>query len=346
MRLVDKQGKAIGNPGSGTAIGVDASADQSLNPLQLVEGQWPNRDGQIAIDKSTAEKQRFAVGQTVGAFGDGPLARYRISGIVSFGSEGSLGGTTISVFDLATAERLFDKRGKFDLIRVGAGEGVSEAALIGQIRPLLSETTQVQTATAQAAVDSAESQEGLNIIKYFLLGFGGIALFVGSFVIANTLAITVAQRMREFATLRTLGASRRQVLTSVVLESVAVGIVGSIVGLFLGLGIAVTALLESTGVDLPSSGLVFSTRTILVSLGVGTLISLLASSVRRSAPPASSRSRPFARVRSCPRRASRATPCPSRRSSARPPSACSRTASSQTASGSRCGSARSSPASC
>ena len=183
------------------------------------------------------------------------------------------------MFDLATAERLFDKRGKFDLIRVGAGEGVSEAALIGQIRPLLSETTQVQTATAQAAVDSAESQEGLNIIKYFLLGFGGIALFVGSFVIANTLAITVAQRMREFATLRTLGASRRQVLTSVVLESVAVGIVGSIVGLFLGLGIAVglTALLESTGVDLPSSGLVFSTRTILVSLGVGTLISLLAS---------------------------------------------------------------------
>ncbi len=174
---------------------------------------------------------------------------------------------------------MFDKQGKFDLIRVGADDGVSQAELIEQISPTLSETTQVKTATAQAAADSADSQDGLNVFKYFLLGFGGIALFVGSFVIANTLAITVAQRMREFATLRTLGASRRQVLGSVVLESVAVGIVGSVIGLLLGLGIAVglTTLLEAAGMDLPSGSLVFSMRTIVVSLGVGTLISLLAS---------------------------------------------------------------------
>jgi len=278
-RLVDKQGKAIGKAGSGEAVAVDPVADQSLNPLQLVRGDWPRGDGQIAIDTATAEKQHFEVGQTVGAFGDGPIAKYRISGIVRFGSESSLGGATISVYDLATAERLFDKRGKLDLIRVAAKDGVSEAELLEQIRPLLSETTQVKTAEAQAAADSKENQEGLSSVKYFLLGFGGIALFVGSFVIANTLAITVAQRMRELATLRTLGASRRQVLTSVVLESVVVGVVGSIVGLFLGLGIAVglMALLEAVGIDLPSSGLVFSVRTILVSLGVGTLISLLAS---------------------------------------------------------------------
>ena len=156
---------------------------------------------------------------------------------------------------------------------------MSDAELIRQISPLLSETTQVKTATASGRRGQRGTQDGLNFIKYFLLGFGGIALFVGSFVIANTLAITVAQRMRELATLRTLGASRRQVLGSVVLESVVVGLVGSIIGLFLGLGIAVglTALLEATGVDLPSSGLVFSMRTIVVSLGVGTLISLLAS---------------------------------------------------------------------
>ncbi len=279
IRLVDKQGEAVGKPGTGAAIGVDASADQSLNPLQLVEGQWPEGDGQIAVDTSTAKKQHFAVGQTVGAFGDGPVAKYRVSGIVRFGEEGALGGTSISVFDLATAQRLFDKQGKFDLIRVGADDGVSQAELIKQISPTLSETTQVKTATAQAAADSADSQDGLNVFKYFLLGFGGIALFVGSFVIANTLAITVAQRMREFATLRTLGASRRQVLGSVVLESVAVGIVGSVIGLLLGLGIAVglTTLLEAAGMDLPSSSLVFSMRTIVVSLGVGTLISLLAS---------------------------------------------------------------------
>jgi putative ABC transport system permease protein len=279
IRLVDKDGKAIGDSDEGVAIGVDPSADQSLNPLKLVSGEWPRGDGQIAVDTSTAKKEHFEVDQTVGAFGDGALAKYRISGIVRFGSEGSLGSITISVFDLPTAQRLFDKQGKFDLIRVGAKEGVTEAALIGQIDPLLSETTQVKTAAAQASADSKDSQEGLNFIRYFLLGFGGIALFVGSFVIANTLAITVAQRMREFATLRTLGASRRQVLGSVVLESLAVGVVGSLIGLFLGLGIAVglMALLEATGVDLPSSSLVFSIRTIVVSIGVGTLIALLAS---------------------------------------------------------------------
>ena len=156
---------------------------------------------------------------------------------------------------------------------------MTEAELVGQIEPLLSETMQVKTAAAQASADSADTQEGLNIIKYFLLGFGGIALFVGSFVIANTLAITVAQRMRELATLRTLGASRRQVLGSVMLESLAIGLVGSVIGLFLGLGIAVglMALLEAIGIDLPSGGLVFSMRTIVVSLGVGTLIAVLAS---------------------------------------------------------------------
>ena len=278
-RLVDKNGKPVGKAGEGVAIGVDSSTDQSLNPLQLVKGHWPSDDSQIAIDKSTAAKQHLAVGQTVGAFGDGPLAKYRVSGIVRFGSQDALGGASIMVYDLATAQALFDKNGTFDLIRVGAKDGVSDAELIRQIDPLLSETTQVKSAAAQASADSKETQDGLSFFKYFLLGFGGIALFVGSFVIANTLAITVAQRMRELATLRTLGASRRQVLGSVVLESVAIGLVGSIIGLFLGLGIALglTVLLKATGVDLPSNGLVFSPRTIIVSLGVGTLIALLAS---------------------------------------------------------------------
>ncbi len=137
----------------------------------------------------------------------------------------------------------------------------------------------MKTATAQAAADSKETQDGLNFIKYFLLGFGGIALFVGSFVIANTLAITVAQRMRELATLRTLGASRRQVLGSVLLESLVIGLIGSILGLFFGLAIAVglMSLLKAIGIDLPSSGYVFSTRTIVVSIAVGTLVAILAS---------------------------------------------------------------------
>jgi putative ABC transport system permease protein len=276
--LVDEDGNPIGKAGNGTAMGVDPSADQSLNPLQLVEGTWP-RNGELAIDKSTAEKHHFELGETVGAFGDAPLQKYRISGIVRFGSVDSLGSATITVFDLATAQRLFGKRDKLDLIRVQAKEGVSDAELIRQISPLLSSTTQVKSAAAQARSDSKDTQAGMNIIKYFLIGFGGIALFVGGFVIANTLAITVAQRMRELATLRTLGASRRQVLGSVMVEAVVVGLIGSIVGLFLGLAIAVglKQLMDTIGFELPSGGIVFSWRTIIVSLGVGTLIALLAS---------------------------------------------------------------------
>jgi putative ABC transport system permease protein len=276
-RLVDKSGDPIGRGGS--AIGIDPSADQTLNPVQLVQGQWPRGDGEVAIDKATADREDFRIGGTVGAFADGPVRTYRVSGIVRLGSSDSVGGQTISVFDLPTAQQLFDKEGKLDLIRVQAKEGVSDADLVNEIRPLLSATTQVKTAEDQASSDSENIQSGMKVIKYFLLGFGGIALFVGSFVIANTLSITVAQRMRELATLRTLGASRRQVLGSVVLESVVVGVIASIVGLFLGLGIAVglKAILDAVGFELPGGGIVFSPRTIIVSLVVGTLIALLAS---------------------------------------------------------------------
>jgi putative ABC transport system permease protein len=278
-RLVDRSGNAIGKEDNGTAVGVDPSADQSLNPLQLVAGDWPHGDHEIAVDRTTANKHHFQLGQTVGAFADGPVHRYRLSGIVRFGSVDSIGSATLTVFDLATAQRLFDKQGKLDLIRVQARDGVSDGELVRQIRPLLSATTQVKTAAAQASSDSKDTQTGVKAIRYILLAFAGIALFVGGFVIANTLAITVAQRMRELATLRTLGASRRQVLGSVVLEAGVVGLIGSLVGLFLGLAIAVAlkALLEATGFELPGGGIVFSWRTILVSLAAGTLIALLAS---------------------------------------------------------------------
>jgi putative ABC transport system permease protein len=278
-RLVDRNGKAIGTADNANAVGVDPSADQSVNPLRLVAGEWPRGGGEIAIDKTTAHKHHFQLGQTVGAFADGPVHRYRVSGIVRFGSVDSIGSATLAVFDLATAQRLFDKQGKLDLIRVQAKDGVSDSELVHQIRPLLSSTTQVKTAAAQASSDSKDTQTGVKAIRYLLLAFAGIALFVGGFVIANTLAITVAQRLRELATLRTLGASRRQVLGSVVLEAGVVGLIGSLVGLFLGLAIAVglKAFLAATGFELPGGGIVFSARTILISLAAGTLIALLAS---------------------------------------------------------------------
>jgi putative ABC transport system permease protein len=277
--LVDHKGKPIGKADTGTGVGVDAATGTSLSPLSLAAGEWPRGSGQIAIDKSTAEDEQFKVGDRIGAFADGPVRKYEITGLVRFGELDSLAGATIAVFDMPTAGTLFDKQGKLDQILVGAKPGISEAELVRQIDPLLTETTEVKTAAAQAESESQDSQDGMGIFRMILLAFGGIALFVGSFVIANTLSITVAQRMRELATLRTLGASRKQVLSSVVLESVVVGAIASVFGLFAGLGIAkgLYALLAATGLDIPQETLVLAPRTVLVSIGVGTLIALLAS---------------------------------------------------------------------
>src|SRR3954453_3131628 len=274
--LVGRDGKVIGRGGGATSA--DPAGDQTLNQVELVRGDWPRNHGEIAIDESTAEDETYAVGNSIGAFSDGPVRQYRVAGIVRFKSSDT-GGGTFAVFDLATAQRLVDKKGKLDEIQVAARGGVSAAAGAKGIRPLLPQTAQGRTAEAQGEKASSDTAKGLGIFRTVLLAFGGIALFVGSFVIANTMSITVAQRTRELATLRTLGASRRQVLRSVVLESVVVGLLASIAGLFLGLGIAqaLISLLDALGLGIPGGGLVFATRTVVVSLLVGSVIALLAS---------------------------------------------------------------------
>ena len=278
-RLVDKQGELIASADASIAFGVDGEENQPLNPLVKLEGEWPRGGSEIAVDTGTAKSEGFGVGDSIGVVANGPVRDYRISAIVQFGSTSALGGTTIAVFDLPTAQSLFDKREGLDAIQIAAAERIEPDELTREIRPLLPETARVRTAAAQADEDSKETRSGLGIIQYFLLAFGAIALFVGSFVIANTLSITVAQRVRELATLRTIGASRRQVLWSVVLEGAVIGLLASVIGLILGLAIAVglNALLATAGIELPSGGLVFAKRTIVVSLLVGTGIAVLAS---------------------------------------------------------------------
>src|SRR6185312_6483863 len=151
--------------------------------------------------------------------------------------------------------------------------------LVAEIRPILPPGTQVRTGEAQASKDAEGATEFISFLQDFLLAFGFIALFVGAFVIANSLGITIAQRAREFATLRTIGASRRQVLWSVIVEALIIGLIGSVVGLFLGLLLAkgLNKLFVAIGINLPQGTTVFATRTIVVSLLVGTLITVLAS---------------------------------------------------------------------
>ena len=141
----------------------------------------------------------------------GPTRYFTIAGTVKFGGVSSLGGATMAVFATPTAQQVFNKQGRYDTIQVAARPGVTPQQLLAEIRPLLPRSAQVRTGEGQARKQTNDTNGFLNILEYFLLAFGFIALFVGAFVIANTLGITIAQRMRELATLRTLGATRRQV---------------------------------------------------------------------------------------------------------------------------------------
>jgi putative ABC transport system permease protein len=277
-QIVGHNGKVISRGGApGLAFSYEPSG-QRFNPLVLTSGTWPSGPDEVAIDSDTASKDGFATGQEVGIIARGPVRRFRIVGTAKFGSVSSLGGATMAIFTLPTAQQIFQKQGRYDTINIAATSGTSPAELVSEIRPLLPSDAQVRTGQAQAQQATKDTSGFLNIFQSFLLAFGGIALFVGSFVIANTLSITIAQRTRELATLRTLGATRRQVLRSVMLEALVIGLLASIVGLFAGLGLArgLNALLVSFGIDLPQTGTVFATRTIIISLLLGVLVTLAA----------------------------------------------------------------------
>ncbi|HWT24362.1 MAG TPA: FtsX-like permease family protein [Solirubrobacteraceae bacterium] len=275
--IFGRDGKPVGSDGAPRfGLGTDASQPQ-FSPFKLTAGTWPEGPGQVAIDAGTAAAESFEVGDTVAVSTLGAKRRYELTGIATFGTVDSLGSATMAIWDLPTAQTLLDKQGRFDGISVAAEEGVSPDELIGAVRPLVPASLEVKDAEQQAAADAEETNVIVNAIRYFLLGFGAIALFVGAFVIFNTLSITVAQRTREFATLRTLGAARKQVMRSVVVEGLVIGLLASVIGLFAGFGLA--KLLTALGGELPEAGMVFALRTVLVSLALGTVITLLASVV-------------------------------------------------------------------
>jgi putative ABC transport system permease protein len=277
--IVDKQGEPIVGNNPTFGLGVNPQ-DEQFNPFRLVEGDWASGSSEVVLDKSTATKHDFAVGDRVEVAGDGPGRAYTVTGIATFGNVDSLGGATIALFDVETAQQVLRKDG-FDAIAVAAKDGVSQPELLAGIGDVLPGNAEVRTGAQQAEEDQKGIDEFLAFIRYFLLAFGGIALFVGAFVIFNTLSITVAQRTRELGTLRTLGASRRQVLRSVVLEGLALGLAASVIGIALGVALAagLAKLFAALELDLPRSDTVFALRTVLVSLAVGVGVTLLATLV-------------------------------------------------------------------
>jgi putative ABC transport system permease protein len=278
-QYVDRNGKVLSLGGApGLAFSVNPGGDQRFNPLNLVSGRFPRGPNEVGVDKGTASKLGVGPGDTVGILPrSGRVQRFRVSGIVTFGTS-TLGGASLAIFELKTAQALFHKEGELDQIDVAAKPGVTSTELISQIQGVLPPHTQVRTGSEQAKQSSSDVDSALSFLRYFLLAFGGIALFVGAFVIANTLSITIAQRTREFATLRSMGATGRQVLTVVTVEGLVLGLVASTVGLFAGLGIAkgLDGLFKVFGAHLPQAGLVFAWRTVIVSLVVGTVVTLLA----------------------------------------------------------------------
>jgi putative ABC transport system permease protein len=255
------------------------AANARFSPFRFKTGKPPHGPGEVAIDVGTAKKNHYKVGDAVVVSTLGKKHSYRISGTVSFGSIDSLGIASIAAWDVKTAQTLLNREGRYDAIAVAAKKGTSPAQLVKAIQPLLPANLQVKDSAAQAKADAKDLNDGMSMIRNVLLGFAGIALLVGGFVIFNTLSITVAQRTREFATLRTLGASRKQVMRSVRLEGFVIGLLASVMGLVLGLGIAkgMVALFAALGVELPDAGTVIATHTITTSLIVGTGVTLLAS---------------------------------------------------------------------
>jgi putative ABC transport system permease protein len=256
-KLLRPDGKPIDTGGAPSfAFGIETEPEYDrFNPLNLVDGRWPRGGGEVAVDEGVAGDEDLELGDRIGVAALGPAREYTIVGIAKYGDLSSIGGATFAIFDVRTAQKLLDKEGQLDAVQAAAADGTTPEQLTKEITSTLGSDFTVRTGVEEAEEQSSEIATFTTIIRYFLLSFAGIALFVGAFVIFNTLSITVAQRMREFATLRTLGASRRQVLRSVILEALVIGFGASVVGLFSGLGLAIglNELFKALNLDLPQT---------------------------------------------------------------------------------------------
>ncbi len=282
--FLDTHGKRLSTGGAPSlVIAIVPKPFESFSP---VSGRFPTGPGEVAIDQATAERKGLKLGEQIVIAGtSGAARRFAIVGIVKFAGSQSFGGAAAALLPLAEAQAVLGEPGRYDQIDVAAeshsAHPVTPAQLRDRIRAALPATVEVRTGAQQAAQETESLEENLSFLRTFLLVFAYVSLFVGAFIIFNTFSITVAQRTREFGLLRTLGASRRQVLRSVILEGLLLGVGGSLIGLLAGIGVApgLDQLFKSLGADLPDAGTVLQARTVIVSLLVGTAVTLLAGMV-------------------------------------------------------------------
>ncbi|MFF8952268.1 ABC transporter permease [Streptomyces sp. NPDC014940] len=274
--IAGKDGKLLGD-GWQSAGGNYWGTKDARYPL--VGGHAPRGRGEVLIDARTAERAGFKVGDTVRLSVDGPVLTPRVSGVFSTDDGNVAAGGSLALFDTPTAQALFGKKGTYDEIDVKAAAGTSQSALKAALDKALPSRLVETTTGERLAKDQAEAiSASMSNMKQSLLVFAGIALFVGTFIIANTFTMLVAQRTRELALLRAVGASRRQVTRSVLIEALVVGTVAGVTGLAAGVGIGagLRSLLGSFGASVPDGPLVISPGTVLAALAVGIVVTVLA----------------------------------------------------------------------
>ena len=235
-QIIGRDGEPVGDgPYFGSGFDSRSPGAEKLTAFRLQGGRWATGPGEVVIDATTAEKQNYGVGDRVRISTRGQASAFQVVGVARFGTVKSLGTATAAVFDLATAQHLFKKDGHYDSILVAGRSGTAAADVRSAVAAAVGRTAQVQTAAAHDRFTLDGLKMFIGIIKTVLLVFGGVAILVGAFTIFNTLSITVAQRTREFAMLRMVGAARRQVLGSVLIEALALGLGASIIGIGGGL---------------------------------------------------------------------------------------------------------------
>ena len=277
--VVSADGVAPPNVSSETAgapIAENWVADEALNPFSLVAGTGPTASGDLVIDRGTATAARLGVGDTVSVVTKDGAVPGRVSGIVRFGSVDSPGAVPVALFGTDDAQRLLGEAGRVDAVIVRAKDGVSAAALERTITAVLPEGIEAVTGAKVTAERESQVASGLRFVTAFLLIFAVLSLVVGAFIIANTFSMSISQRTRELALLRAVGGSRSQIARMVLGEAAVMSVVGSVAGLFGGIGLAqlMKGVLRATGVDLPPAPLVVRAATVAWSLGIGSVVTI------------------------------------------------------------------------
>jgi putative ABC transport system permease protein len=277
--IVDRKGEAITREGAKTE-GTSAHEIAALaGNTQVASGRMPVSAGEMAMDASTAKSAGFVLGDTVRVLTRTGSHTLTLVGTAKFGDENNFAGNTTAFFNTRTAQNLLGKVGQFDEVRVDADAGVNAAALRSVIEQAVPKQMEVVTGATAAKQAAKTVKDSLSFVNAILLTFAFIAIFVGSFIIWNTFSILVAQRSRELALLRAVGASRRQVRRSMTIEALAVGTVASVIGIAVGVGLAsgLKAMLSAFGLTLPSGSAELRVRTIIVGMCVGVIVTLVAS---------------------------------------------------------------------